>query len=208
MTPALERTRRPLCAALAALLLGWSLASCGGAGAGQGGDSAASSSTAASQGALDGDGDRDTGPQSSAGGGATDGDDGEVSDFGHAASAADRQAIASLVGRYYAAAGAEDGTRACALTYFIVAETMAEDYGRSPGPHYLRGAGSCRAVLTTVFGHFHAQLAIPPRVIGVRVNGNLAYALLEWRTLPAGYIEAKREGHAWKIFRTLALQLP
>jgi hypothetical protein len=136
-----------------------------------------------------------------------DGTDAAFRHFGQAASAPDAQAVAALVERYYAAAAAEDGARACALIYFILAEALPEEYGGPPGPLYLSVAATCRAVETRVFVHFHAQLAEPPRVTGVRVNGNTAYALLAWRRLPAGYMEAKREGAAWRIDRVLAAPL-
>jgi hypothetical protein len=136
-----------------------------------------------------------------------DGDDAAVRGYGHAASAADAQAVSAVVRRYYAAAAAQDARTACALTYYILAESLPEQYGGPPGPLYLRGAGSCQAVLSIVFRRFHAQLVQPPTVTGVRVNGELAYALLGWTALPAGYIEARREGRAWKIDKVLAAPL-
>jgi hypothetical protein len=146
----------------------------------------------------------------SAGAGSSDGDDGAVRYFGHEASVSDREAITTLVQHYYAAVAARDGVRACSLIHYILAESVPEDYGRPPGPLYLRGVTSCGALLSLVFKRFHAQLEKPPRVTGVRVNGSgrLAYALLDWRTLPAGYMEARREGGRWKINRVLAAPMP
>ncbi|MGC2374862.1 MAG: hypothetical protein WA484_13400 [Solirubrobacteraceae bacterium] len=134
--------------------------------------------------------------------------DGPVRSFGHAAGVADNQAVAELVRRYYAAAAAHDDARACSLTYYILAESIPEEYGGPPGPQYLRGASTCQAVLSRVFEHFHTQLIDPPQVTGVRVNGDVAYALLAWRTLPAGYMQVRREGRSWKIDRVLAASLP
>jgi hypothetical protein len=155
-----------------------------------------------------GDEDRDT-PRPSA---YLDGDDGAIRDFGHAASAQEARAIAVLVGRYYAAARAADGARACALMFYILRESVPERYGRPPGPRYLAGLHTCPAVLGRVFARFHAQLATPPTVTAVRVEGKQAYALLGWSALPAGYIEARRlapgEGRAWKIDAPLAVSLP
>jgi hypothetical protein len=114
----------------------------------------------------------------------------------------------ALVGHYYAAAAAEDGAGACALTYFILVETLPEDYGGPPGPQYLRGATTCQAVLSRVFAHFHARLTRPMTVTGVRVDGALAYAVLGSTTMAPGYMEARRERGAWKIDRALAAPLP
>lgn len=135
-------------------------------------------------------------------------DDGAVRHFGHAADARDARAIATLVGRYYAAAAADDGARACSLLYWLVAESLPEEYARPPGPLYLKGADSCPALLTRVFVHFHGQLSVAPKVVAVRVAGDRADALLGWPALPAGYIEARREGSAWKLARQLADPLP
>jgi hypothetical protein len=137
-----------------------------------------------------------------------DGDDGSVRYFGHAASARDTRAITTLVRRYYAAAAAGDGVGACALIFYIVTETIPEEYGRAPGPLYLRGATSCQAVLSRVFKHFHARLTAPLTVTAVRVNGDRADAMLSWTTLPAGFIETRREGGGWKVNSPLATPLP
>jgi hypothetical protein len=137
-----------------------------------------------------------------------DGDDGAVSDFGHAAGARDTRAITTLVRRYYAAAAAGDGARACALLYYLVAESLPEEYARPPGPLYLKGADSCPALMSRVFAHFHAQLASPPTVTALRVSGDRADALLGWKTLPAGFIEARLEGRVWRLEQPLALPLP
>jgi hypothetical protein len=127
--------------------------------------------------------------------------------FGQPASASDGRAITALVQHYYAAAAAEDGTKACGLTYYILAESIPEQYGHPPGPLYLRGLGTCQAVLSAVFRRFHAQLAQPPQVAGVRAKGKHTYALLRWAKLPPGFIEVRREGRAWKIDQVLAAPL-
>ncbi len=131
-----------------------------------------------------------------------------IRSFGTAASPANYRAIATLLSRYYAAAATKSGAAGCALTYYILAESVPEEYGGPPGPQYLRGAATCQAVLSRVFDHFHAQLTEAPRVTGVRVKGNLAYALLSWAKLPAGYMAVRREGPRWRIDRVLAAPLP
>jgi hypothetical protein len=63
--------------------------------------------------------------------------------------------------------------------------------------------------LTLIFKHFHGQIAAEqPKVDDVRIYGELAYALLRWNRLPAGYIESRREGGIWKINHVLAMPLP
>jgi hypothetical protein len=137
-----------------------------------------------------------------------DGDDGAVSHSGHAASARDTRAISTLVRSYYAAAATGRGAKACALLYYLVAESLPEEYARPPGPLYLKSADSCPALMSRVFAHFHAQMASPPTVTAVRVGGDRAYALLGWKSSPAGFIEARLEGRVWKLEQPLALPLP
>lgn len=137
-----------------------------------------------------------------------DSDDRPTRSYGHSVGPAERHAIATLVRRYYAAAAAGDGATACGLTYYLLAESIPEDYGRPPGPLYLRGASTCAAVLSLVFKHFRAQLATPPAVTDVRVSDRRAAALLGWTSLPAGSIELRREGRVWKIDQLLAAPLP
>ncbi len=136
-----------------------------------------------------------------------DGDDGSVRFFGHAASPADTRAVGALVARYYAAAAAANGSRACAMLYFILAESIPETYGRAPAPRYMNG-DTCPIVLERLFRHFHSRLAAAPVVSAVRVDGARAYALLGWTDLPAGYVELMREADSWRIDSLLALALP
>jgi hypothetical protein len=134
-----------------------------------------------------------------------DGDDGEIRSFGRAASGDEVRAIASLVKRYYAAAAASDGAKACRL--MRSPETIPEDYGQPPGPAYSRGK-TCAVVMSKTFAHSHSQLAGRLAVTGVRVEGNEARALLGSRTLPAGFILLRRERGAWKIYELLGRPLP
>jgi hypothetical protein len=127
-----------------------------------------------------------------------------VSGFGQPASAADSNQVAALIERYYAAAAAEEGAKACGMLFFVLAESVAEKYHWAPGPRYLNGADSCQAVLTRVFERFHAVLRLRPAVTVVRVSGDRARALLRWSELPTGYVEARREGSAWKLSNLLA----
>lgn len=122
--------------------------------------------------------------------------------FGHAADAADARTIATLVKRYYAAAHAEDGAKACKMLYSTLEEAVPEDYGESPpGQPYMRGT-TCAAVLTLLFKHDHPQLALElPKleVARVRLVEHHGIAILHFGTLPERQIPVAREGHIWKI---------
>jgi hypothetical protein len=142
------------------------------------------------------------------GSGYRDSDDGEISAYGHAASATEAAVIASVVRAYYAAAASGDGQRACALTYYLDAETLPEKYGEPPGPLWLKGARTCPALLARVFANYHKKLTVPVVVTGVRVNGSHADALVGFKTLAAGYVKLRREGNSWKIDGLLAQPLP
>ncbi|MGC2374847.1 MAG: hypothetical protein WA484_13320 [Solirubrobacteraceae bacterium] len=108
----------------------------------------------------DGDGDDDR-PGSK-----RDSDNDELLTFGSAAGAADRQAIASLVTRYYAAAAAGDGARACSMLYWLVAEAIVEEHSRGKGPASLRG-NTCAQVASKVFKQRHSELAQDVRALEV-----------------------------------------
>jgi hypothetical protein len=136
-----------------------------------------------------------------------DSDDSSAHAFGHAPSATDRRAIATLVKRYYADAATSDGAKACALIYSILAETIPEDYGRGAGPAYSRGK-TCAVVMTKYFKHNHSQLAGAVKMTGVRVNGNEAHAFLGSKAMPASLMPVQREHGKWKIDALLGLPMP
>jgi hypothetical protein len=137
-----------------------------------------------------------------------DSDDSSILTYGHAASVADRRAITALVERYYAAAAAEDGAKACSMITSTFATAIPEDYGQAPGPAYLRGAGTCQAVMSRLLKHVHRQLPAAIKVTEVRVGGNQARALLGSRTTPASFILVERERGTWKIDGLLGGPLP
>ena len=193
---------RALLTLLAVLLLASSVGACGGAHLSGTGRSSASSTVPGADPLL-GDQDKD-----SAGGSYYDRDDGEVSDYGHAASAAEASAITALTKAYYAAAAAGNGARACQLTYYLEAETLPEQYAQPPGPRWLHGLDTCPALLMRVFEHFHAALSVPVVVTAVRVDGTRAEVLVGFRALPAGFLKARLEGHRWKVDSLLAAPLP
>jgi hypothetical protein len=156
---------------------------------------------------FDSDADKDNDARDNAGRGYYDGDDGVVRGYGHAAGGADSRAIAALVERYWAAAAVQDGAAGCALLSSARAGSLPEDYG----PSYLPGARTCAAVLTVVFRRLHSPLAGSLgslEVTEVRVEGGHAEALLGSARMPAGVVEAGREGGAWKLDQVLPTQLP
>jgi hypothetical protein len=137
-----------------------------------------------------------------------DGDDLATVSFGHAASATDRHAIATLVKRYYAAAAAGDGAKACSMMASPMARSLPQTSGGGAAPAYLRGAKTCEAVAVRVFAHARPQIDHEVVVTGVRVQGGTVVALLGSTKAPASVISLGREGGAWKIEALLGGPLP
>ncbi len=133
-----------------------------------------------------------------------------ITEYGHEASPADKQAITALVNRYYAAAAADDGATACSLIYSPLAESVAEDYGQAPASASLAGT-TCQVVMSKLFrqvpGQSSAVLATT-EVTGVRVNGRKAFALLRSKAMPQGDIPLQRELGTWKIGTLIGGPLP
>lgn len=137
-------------------------------------------------------------------------DDRTVRGFGHAASAADRRAIAALVKRYYMAAAAADGTTACSTIESSIAKAVPEALGTSAGPSYARG-DTCAVVMSKIFRASHRQLAAYAariQVARVRLDRGSGLAVLSFGTLPARQIPVIREGSAWKLEAVLDSELP
>jgi hypothetical protein len=131
--------------------------------------------------------------------------------YGHAASATDEWAVTELVKSYYAMAAAGNGVKACTLLDSSLAADAPEDYGRVPGPAYLRGATTCPAVMAKLFRHSRAQLAAKTatlEVTSIRVSGNHGFALLSFGKMPERDITVRREHHRWKIGMLLDEELP
>lgn len=137
-----------------------------------------------------------------------DSDDGPVRFYGHEAGAANRQAITTLVTRYYAVAVKEDGAKACPLIHSLIAETIPEDYGELPAS---RGK-TCAVVMSKLFKQRHQQLITDSatlEVISVRVEGGTTLVLLRFAKAPEpNYIPVHREGHTWKIWELFAGHMP
>lgn len=130
-------------------------------------------------------------------------DDENVLAYGHAAGAIDRRSSVALVTRYFAAAAAEDGATGCRLLTPIIAGTVAETDGHSPG---LRGK-TCAVVLSKLFKLHHRLLAeknATLKIIKVRVLGDKALAVLEFPTIPeVRLIAERRVAGTWKLLYLL-----
>ncbi len=166
---------------------------------------------------TDGDNDDSTSPpdrdndSDSNSAGRYDSDDGHVADFGHAAPPADRQAIVALVKRYYAAAVAGDGARACSLFFSPLARTYPKDLAEGSTRPYLHGLTRCPEVASRLFEQYHAQLSLDSatlRVTDVRLSGKLGLVVLGFTKLPSRLIEVMREGRRWTMYALLDSELP
>jgi hypothetical protein len=139
-----------------------------------------------------------------------DGDDDSVRHFGHAASAAEKKAIVSLVKRYFAAAGSEEGATACSMIISTFAKSVPETLGGAAGPPYARGP-TCAVVMSGIFAHYRRQIAAHAATLevpGVRVAGKEGMAVLAFRGLPGRSIRVAREHSAWRIDSLLDMELP
>ena len=132
--------------------------------------------------------------------------------FGHEASKDDRQAITTLVKRYYTMAVARDGVSACAILDSNVAESVAGSYGyTSSGPAYLSSGRTCPAVMALLFTHFHERLSaeLPAlKVLRVRLVGISGLVVLGFGAMPERQLQVVREGHVWKITSIGDSELP
>lgn len=135
----------------------------------------------------------------------------QVLRMGHAADSADRDAVTHLVERYYTAALAKDGVKACSMLYSTLEESVPEDYGISPPSEpYMKGS-TCPTVLHGLFQHFHAQLAVEyPKlhISHVRLVEHHGVAVLTFGTMPERQIPIVREGHTWRLVALLDSELP
>lgn len=177
------------------MLLSLGLAACGGSSKGSDPASHSSSSAAAPTTLPKSDRDNDADKNN---------DDAHVLDYGHEPSASERQAIVALVTSYYAAAGAADGQKACALLMPFVAESVVEDIGHQPE---VRGR-SCPVVMSKLFEQQHTLLSGESATLkfyAVRVDGGRALAVLSFANLPeVRQLTERRDGSgAWKVLNLL-----
>ncbi len=136
-----------------------------------------------------------------------DADDRATFAYGHAPSATEARAVASVVERYYADAAAGNGAAACSLLPPTFSRLVGQEYGRN-GPAYLRAGRTCPAVLALEFAHVHGELGEAIRVFSVRVQGDRAQTIFSSRRLRASSIFAVREEGLWKIETLIGSPLP
>jgi hypothetical protein len=117
--------------------------------------------------------------------------------YGKEAGRADKRAITAFVKRYYAAAAAGDGARACSLLYSTLAAGLGEGQDQ-PLP-----SRTCAAVVSLLFEQQRQRLAADDvatmTVVDVRIEGDDGIATLGFRTMPVGQFRVKRERGAWKV---------
>jgi hypothetical protein len=138
-----------------------------------------------------------------------DGDDENIIEIGHAVDATETGTIADLIKRYYKAIAADDATEACRMIYPVLAKAIPEDYGQAPGPAYARGK-TCPVVLSKIVKHLPINTADLGTidVTEVHVEGNSAHALLGSKVMPASFLILQRAGGVWKVDMLMARALP
>ncbi len=137
-----------------------------------------------------------------------DADDRATFAYGHAPGARERASIASVVERYFAAAAADDGARACALLLPSFAATVAESYGVGDGSALVRDGRSCAAVIGLLLRRYRGELAEAISVVEVRVAGRDAQVVFSSRRMPASYILLARHDGSWWVTQPIGVRLP
>ncbi len=144
---------------------------------------------------LDTDGDDDV-PGSH---GDTDND--EFLTFGPAADTAERQVIVATIRRYYAAAVAGDGVRACSMLFAPIAEAVVEERGQTMGSPSPRGE-VCAQVLSKLFKQHRRELVEDVRLIDVseiQVKGNRGMARVRFGATRERLERLQRERGVWEM---------
>jgi ketosteroid isomerase-like protein len=131
-------------------------------------------------------------------------DDTAIVGFGHPADAADKQAISSLVRRYYAAAFAGDGRTACGLMDSQT-ERLVPAIDGSNGT--VNRGQTCPTIMSKLFGENHNSLTGTFETTDVYVKEDQAYALVGFSPHEIRYIRVHRQNGAWMIDDTLGQPL-
>lgn len=162
-------------------------------------ESAAASARAAAIAAApqerDGDGDIDTLSK------VLDKDDDTPLGYGAPAGPADRQAIVTLLRRYYTTAAAGDGARACSMLDPLIAEQVVEEHHHGKGPSSLRG-DTCAQVMSKLFEQRHHELAQDAaefRVTVVELRHNRGLVLMPYSTTREMQVIVRRDNGVWKM---------
>lgn len=121
--------------------------------------------------------------------------------YGPAANAVERKAIVSLIERYYAAAAAGNGNRACSMLDPQIAETTVEEHHSSKGEPSLRG-NTCSQILSRVFAKHHRELAadLPVLRVGwIQLQAKQAVMLVHFGPTREVIVRERRRGDGWRM---------
>jgi len=125
-----------------------------------------------------------------------------ILNYGREASATELRAVAALLERYYTVAANDDGAAACPMLVPSVANSLAEDFGDTVDLPFLRGGKTCKAILTKMFAHRHALLAVEHAgfdLYSLRVHRSGGYAILRFPNMTEREILVGREKGSWKL---------
>lgn len=161
------------------------------------------SRTTGHSGYFEGDDDSDDYPHSH-----KDPDDIHIRFYGHEAGAREKEAVSSLVKRYYLAGAVGDGARACSLIDPEIAKLT--DFADHVPAVYASLAGSalfhnrtCSEVESSLFEIDHRILATGADTVivtSLRIRGDHGIALLAFKTMPERQIAVHREPNGnWTI---------
>jgi hypothetical protein len=119
--------------------------------------------------------------------------------FGHAAGAQDTAAVSALLRLYYRAAAAGDGRRACALLYWLFAESTVEEQN-SGKPR--RDRRTCAQIAAKVFRLHHDELVEDAKAIDVavlRVSGKRGLARVLFGAGRERLVPVELDRGAWRM---------
>ncbi len=129
-------------------------------------------------------------------------DDEYVLLFGHPAEAADNRAIATTIHRYFAAAAAEDGAKACSMLTPFVAEAVVEQ-----DRHTALEGKTCASVMSKLFKLDHRELldkSAHLKVMRIGIEGDRSRVALEFPEIPViRQITMRRQGGRWTVLDQL-----
>jgi hypothetical protein len=117
------------------------------------------------------------------------------------------RAIAAIVKRYYAAAAAGDTSTVCSLLYSSFADQLAGEES-----HAGQGGEACANAVAPLLEQQRQQfIEDEPStmvVLGARLKGESAIALLGFQKAPESSILVQREGKTWKVGVLSGTELP
>jgi hypothetical protein len=137
--------------------------------------------------------------------GPIDPDDDARLNFGHAASARETRKFMALVRRYFTAAAAGDGAKACSMLYFVVIRTtVVDEDGHMLG---LRRGTTCAVVMSKLLKLQHRQVLSyleSLKAVRIRTDGIDTYIIRRVPAFPTAHVFSLRhDGRVWKIGQPL-----